>query len=59
MNERVYSKDINFKNILFYVIPTMIMVLVQASYSMIDGIFISNIIRRQCFICSYINFATI
>ncbi|WP_317366755.1 MATE family efflux transporter [uncultured Tyzzerella sp.] len=44
MNEQVYNKDINFKNILLYVIPTMIMVLIQASYSMIDGIFISNII---------------
>ena len=44
MNEAIYNKEINFRNILFYVIPTMIMVLIQISYSMIDGIFISNII---------------
>ncbi|MDE6182183.1 MAG: MATE family efflux transporter [Eubacteriales bacterium] len=44
MNEQIYKNEINFKNILISVIPTMLMVLIQASYSMIDGIFISNII---------------
>lgn len=44
MNEQVYKNQINFKNILLYVIPTMLMLLIQASYSMIDGIFISNVI---------------
>lgn len=44
MNENFYKREFNFKGVIVYVIPTILMMIIQASYSMIDGIFISNII---------------
>lgn len=42
--ESIYTNPITFKGIIAIVIPTMVMTLIQASYSMIDGMFISNIL---------------
>lgn len=44
MNETIYHKPLNFKNLLVFVIPTMLMTVIQSLYSMIDGVFISNLI---------------
>lgn len=40
----IYQKPITFRAVLTFTIPTVLMVLVQSSYSMIDGIFISNLL---------------
>lgn len=42
--ENIYTNPITFKGIIAIVIPTIVMILIQASYSMIDGMFISNIL---------------
>ena len=44
MNESIYKKSITVAGILAITLPTIFMTLVQASYSMIDGMFIANII---------------
>ena len=38
----VYQKDVNVKNIMKFVFPTIIMSLIQVLYTTIDGIFISQ-----------------
>lgn len=44
MNEQaIYHQPITVKKILLFTLPTILMTLIQSSYSMIDGIFISNI----------------
>lgn len=44
MNEQtIYHQTITTKKILLFTLPTILMTLIQSSYSMIDGIFISNI----------------
>ena len=43
-NENVYKKEITLKLLLGFTIPTILMTLIQASYSMIDGIFIGKIL---------------
>lgn len=44
MNEQtIYHQPITAKRILLFTFPTILMTLIQSSYSMIDGIFISNI----------------
>lgn len=40
----IYNCPITFKKILLFTLPTILMMVIQQSYSMIDGIFISNII---------------
>lgn len=48
MNQRsIYTKPITFGSILTFTVPTILMVLVQSSYSMIDGIFISNLLGEM------------
>ena len=44
MKNNIYKQNITFKALLAFTIPTMLMVLIQSSYSMIDGIFISNVL---------------
>lgn len=59
--ESVYTNPITVKGIIAIVIPTIIMTLIQASYSMIDGMFISNILgdialSSLTLISPYLNF---
>lgn len=59
--ESVYTSPITFKVIIAIVIPTIVMTLIQASYSMIDGMFISNILgdvalSALTLISPYLNF---
>ncbi|MDD3414914.1 MAG: hypothetical protein PHY47_13050 [Lachnospiraceae bacterium] len=37
MMETIYYKTLNLKNLLVFVIPTMLMTVIQSLYSMIDG----------------------
>lgn len=57
----MYKSPITFKGIISIVIPTIVMTLIQASYSMIDGMFISNILgdialSALTLISPYLNF---
>lgn len=59
--ESIYTNPITFKGIIAIVIPTIVMTLIQASYSMIDGMFISNILgdvalSALTLISPYLNF---
>lgn len=61
MNESIYKKSITVAGILAITLPTIFMTLVQASYSMIDGMFIANIIGDEALssltlISPYFNF---
>lgn len=45
MNEQtIYHQPVTAKRLLLFTLPTILMTLIQSSYSMIDGIFISNIL---------------
>ncbi|WP_297635040.1 MATE family efflux transporter [uncultured Clostridium sp.] len=46
-NTAIYTKELNLKRILIFTIPTILMTLIQSSYSMIDGMFISNILGDE------------
>ena len=59
--ESIYQKPITFISIIAITIPTIFMTLIQASYSMIDGMFISNILGDEALsaltlISPYFNF---
>ena len=61
MNNNIYTQKITLKALLVFTIPTMLMVLIQSSYSMIDGVFISNILGDRALssltlISPYFNF---
>ena len=45
--DSIYQKEVTFKMLLAFTVPTILMTLIQASYSMIDGIFIANILGNQ------------
>ena len=60
-SENIYQKQITFKSIIAITVPTIFMTLIQASYSMIDGMFISNILGAKALsaltlISPYFNF---
>ena len=42
--ENAYNLPITFKNILKFSIPTIIMTLFMSFYTMVDGLFVSNLI---------------
>lgn len=44
MQDKIYNQNIGFKNILKFTIPTIIMMIIQQMFSMVDGIFVSNFI---------------
>lgn len=47
MNQRsIYKKPITFGLVLTFTVPTILMVLDQSSCSMIDGIFIPNLLGK-------------
>lgn len=57
----IYQKPITLGTVLAFTIPTILMTLVQASYSMIDGIFVSNLLGEMALssltlISPYLNF---
>jgi putative MATE family efflux protein len=40
----IYQKPVTFRGVIAFTVPTILMTLIQSSYSMIDGIFISNLL---------------
>ena len=57
----IYQKSITFRAVLAFTVPTILMTLVQSSYSMIDGIFVSNLLGEMALssltlISPYLNF---
>lgn len=59
--ESIYHKPVTWTGILAFTLPTIFMTLIQASYSMIDGIFVSNILGDKALssltlISPYFNF---
>lgn len=45
--ENIYQAPVSWRKILALTIPTIIMTLIQASYSMIDGMFVANILGDE------------
>ena len=45
--QNIYTKPITFTNLLGFTAATILMVVIQSSYSMIDGLFISNILGED------------
>lgn len=61
MKKNIYQKPITFRAVLIFTIPTILMTVVQSSYSMIDGIFVSNLLGETALssltlISPYLNF---
>lgn len=57
----IYQKPMTFRAVLGFTIPTILMTLVQSSYAMIDGIFVSNLLGEMALssltlISPYLNF---
>lgn len=44
MENSIYQKKVTFSNILIFTVPTIIMTVIQQLFSMVDGIFVSNLI---------------
>lgn len=43
-NETAYSKPVTLKNILKFAVPTIAMSVFMSFYTMVDGLFVSNLI---------------
>ena len=43
-NENIYSQPLTLKNVLKFAIPTIIMTVFMSFYTMVDGLFVSNLI---------------
>ena len=43
-NENVYSKPVTLKNVLKFAIPTIVMTVFMSFYTMVDGLFVANLI---------------
>ena len=43
-NQNVYEKPVTLKNILKFAVPTIVMTVFMSFYTMVDGLFVSNLI---------------
>ncbi len=43
-NQNVYEKPVTLKNILKFAVPTIAMTVFMSFYTMVDGLFVSNLI---------------
>lgn len=43
-NQNVYRKPVTWKNILKFAVPTIAMTVFMSFYTMVDGLFVSNLI---------------
>ena len=43
-NQNAYQKPVTLKNILKFAVPTIVMTLFMSFYTMVDGLFVSNLI---------------
>lgn len=46
-NQTAYAKPVTLKNILRFVVPTIAMSVFMSFYTMVDGLFVSNLISTQ------------
>ena len=44
MTDSIYQKQLNTKNVLLFIVPTMVMMVIQSMFGMIDGVFVANFI---------------
>ena len=47
MKENSISKDFNSKTLLLFALPSMMMVLFESTYSVIDGLFVANFVNKE------------
>ena len=47
MIHEIYKKPIRMGSVLKFTLPTIVMTLVQSLYSMVDGIFVANLIGES------------
>ena len=58
-NETAYSKPVTLKNILKFAVPTIAMSVFMSFYTMVDGLFVSNLIGNQRIIAENAQFTGI
>ena len=44
LSENAYSRPVTLKNVLRFAVPTIVMTVFMSFYTMVDGLFISNLI---------------
>lgn len=47
MADSIYQKQLTTKNVLAFIVPTMVMMVIQSMFGMIDGVFVANLIGTQ------------
>ena len=45
--QTAYSKPVRLKNVLAFALPTIVMSLFMSFYTMVDGLFVANLIGTQ------------
>ena len=45
--QTAYSKPVSLKNVLAFALPTIVMSLFMSFYTMVDGLFVANLIGTQ------------
>ena len=44
LSENAYSRPVTLKNVLRFAVPTIVMTVFMSFYTMVDGLFVSNLI---------------
>ena len=44
LSENAYSRQVTLKNVLRFAVPTIVMTVFMSFYTMVDGLFVSNLI---------------
>ena len=47
MTDSIYQKQLNTKNVLLFIVPTMVMMVIQSMFGMVDGVFVANFIGTE------------
>ena len=54
LSENAYSRPVTLKNVLRFAVPTIVMTVFMSFYTMVDGLFVSNLIGTDAL--SAVNF---
>ena len=46
-NQTIYQKPVTLKNILKFALPTIVMTVFMSFYTMVDGLFVANLINMN------------
>ena len=49
LSENAYSRPVTLKNVLRFAVPTIVMTVFMSFYTMVDGLFVSNLIGTDYF----------